>query len=104
MAYPFVENAFYSYWKGYATVQFPTDREILFTPTGGDLDARLRRYHTRDGIDDAVKPVKDNPLLDVESPIAEKFATSLMKRSVVKKVGGFIWKVDRHVVKTAADV
>ena len=25
-------------------------------------------YHTRDGIDDAVKPVKDNPLLDVESP------------------------------------
>ena len=104
MAYPFVESAFYSYWKGYATVQFPADREILFTPTGGDLDARLRRYHTRDGIDDAVKPVKDNPLLDVESPIAEKFATSLMKRSVVKKVGGFIWKVDRHVVKTAADV
>jgi hypothetical protein len=27
-----------------------------------------------------------------------------MKRSVVKKVGGFVWKVDRHVVKTAADV
>src|SRR5260370_10744233 len=35
MAYPFVESAFYSFWKGYATVSFPTEKEILFTPTGG---------------------------------------------------------------------
>src|SRR3989442_8874236 len=74
MAYPFVESAFYSYWKGYATVSFPNEKEILFTPTGGALDARLRRHQSRDGIEETVKPAKQNPLLDVESPLAAKFA------------------------------
>jgi hypothetical protein len=104
MAYPFVESAFYSYWKGYATVTFPNEKEIVFTPTGGALDARLRRHHSRDGIEEAVKPAKQNPLLDPESPLAAKFVKSLMKRSQVKKVGGFIWKVDPQVVKEVAEV
>lgn len=104
MAYPFVEDAFFSYWKGYATVTFPGDKEILFTPTGEQLDARLRRHDSRDEIEVAAKPAKTNPLLDPSSPLAKRFVKSLMKRSKVKRIGGFIWNVDRDVVKAVANI
>ncbi len=104
MAYPFVESAFYSFWKGYATVSFPTEKEILFTPTGGVLDARLRRHLSKDGIERETKPTKENPLLDPSSPVAEKFVKSLLERSSVQEIGGFIWDVDPDVIREVAEI
>ncbi len=103
MAYPFVESAFYSFWKGYATVAFATEKEILFTPTGGRLDARLRRHPSKDGMEREIKAIKANPLLDPGSPVAGKFVKSLMEGSRVERVGGIIWDVDRDVIREVAE-
>ena len=104
MSYMFVEDAFYSYWKGYASAIFPTEHELILRPTGSTLDARLRRFQTKDEIEKPTREVKPNPLLDPESPIAQRFVESFVEKSKVVKGHGFIWSVADEVITEVAEV
>ena len=104
MSYMFVEDAFYSYWKGYASARFPTEHELILRPTGSTLDARLRRFRPNDDIEKPTREVKPNPLLDLDSPITQRFVESFMEKSKVVKGHGFIWSVADEVITEVAEV
>ena len=104
MSYMFVEAAFFSYWKGYASAIFPSEHELILRPTGSTLDARLRRFRTKDEIDKPTREIGLNPLLDPESPIAQLFVESFTEKSKFVKGHGFIWSVADEVIKEVAQV
>jgi hypothetical protein len=98
MSYAFVEDAFYSYWKGYASATFPAEHELIIRPTGSMLDARLRRFRTNDDIEKPARETRPNSLLDPDSPTAQRFVESLMDQSQVVKGHGFVWSVADEVI------
>jgi hypothetical protein len=51
ISYGTIEDAFFSFWKGYATVRIE-GKELNFSPTGSALDTRLRAFNAQDGIPD----------------------------------------------------
>jgi CO dehydrogenase flavoprotein C-terminal domain len=104
MSYAFAEDAFYSYWKGYASATFPAEHEVIIRPTGSTLDARLRRFRTNDDIEKPTRETRPNSLLDPDSPIARRFVESLMDQSQVVKGHGFVWSVADEVIKEVAEV
>ncbi len=79
MSYAFVEDALYSYWKGYASATLPAEQELIVRPTGSTLDARLRRFRKNDGLENPTREIRPNPLLDVHSPTAQRFVESFME-------------------------
>jgi hypothetical protein len=104
MSYAFVEDAFYSSWKGYASATFPAEHELLFRPTGSTLDARLRRFRTNDDVEKPTRETRPNFLLDPDSPTAQRFVESLMEKSKVVKGHGFVWSVADEVIREVAEV
>jgi hypothetical protein len=104
MSYAFAEDAFYSYWKGYASATFPAEQEIIIRPTGSRLDARLRRFQKNDGFKNLTKDIRPNPLLDVHSPTAERFVESFIAQSKVLQGRGFVWSVADEVIREVAEV
>jgi hypothetical protein len=104
MSYAFVEDAFYSYWKGYASATFPTEQQLIIRPTGSTLDARLRRFQKNDEFENLTKEIRPNPLTDVHSPTFQRFTESFMEQSKVINGHGFVWSVADEVVKEVAEV
>jgi hypothetical protein len=91
-----VEDAFFSFWKGYAKANI-SKNEIIFTPTGSELDARLRAFNSADDL--------ENKGPDFESPmdrddLGDAFVRSL-RRGRVKK-GLFDYWIETEVLEALA--
>jgi hypothetical protein len=98
MTYNTMEDAFYGYWKEYANASFTGEHSLDFTPTGGELDARLRRFSSTDELEISNDVIWNDPLLPPH-PVAMAFADSLMKNSELKQQGGFTYRIDLEIIK-----
>ncbi len=101
MMYNSLEDAFYGYWKGYARASFPKEHVIQFVPTGGELDARLRRFESSDELEPANADFHDP--LEPEAPLTREFVDSLVRNSQVKQQGGFTYAIDTNIVNSVVD-
>jgi hypothetical protein len=101
--YQYVQDAFMSYWKGYARVEFPSDYAIHFKPIPAavDLDARLRHHSCDEGLTPADEVVQrvTNPLADPSTSTAEQFVKSLLETSTVRREGGFHYSIEPGVIR-----
>lgn len=96
VSFGIVEDAFFSFWKGYAKADI-SQNEVTFTPTGSELDARLRAFNSADDL--------ENRAPDFSSPmdrddLGDAFVRSL-RRGRVRK-GVFEYWIETQVLEALA--
>jgi hypothetical protein len=92
-----VEDAFFSHWKGYADVEV-AGKKVSFSPTGTELDARLRAFNSSDDLTNEAPPFH-SPLENDE--LQDAFVRSL-KRARTRR-GVLDYWIETHVLDTVAD-